>query len=84
MRRFKCHPLSARVTFFDYENIIWNDRRNASLMSELQVLQNKATRHILDYPKHSSATEAIKRLEWEPLVRRSLEHHAVYICKLIK
>jgi len=53
-------------------------------MFELQVLQNKATRHILDYPKHSSATEAIKRLEWEPLVRHSLEHHAVYICKLIK
>lgn len=62
-------------------------------MSELQVLQNKATRHILDYPKHSSATEAIKRLEWEPLVRCSLrrtkgsqglEHNAVYICKLIK
>lgn len=53
-------------------------------MFELQVLQNKVTRHILDYPKLSSATEAIKRLEWEPLVRRSLEHHAAYICKLIK
>lgn len=29
-------------------------------MFELQVLQNKATRHILDYPKHLSATESIE------------------------
>ena len=27
-------------------------------MSELQVLQNKAARLILDFPAHSSATEA--------------------------
>ena len=49
-----CLPLNARITFFnsfiltlfDYWDIIWGDRGNASLMSELQVLQNKAARLI--------------------------------------
>jgi len=52
-------------------------------MSELQVLQNKAARLILDLPAHSSATEALKRLGWKPLTRRRLEHRAVFIYKLL-
>ena len=76
------HPLNARITFF-YGDIIWGDRGNASLMSELQVLQNKAARLILDLPAHLSASEALKRLGWEPLLRRIMEHHAIFICKLL-
>ena len=38
-------------------------------MSEVQVLQKKSARVILDLPAHSSATEALKMLEWKPLVR---------------
>ena len=41
-------------------------------MSDLQVLQNKAARLILDLPVHSSASEALKRLGWKPLVRRRM------------
>ena len=37
--------------------------------SEVQVLQNKAARVILDLPAHSSATEALKMLGWKPLMR---------------
>ena len=50
------------LPLFDYGDIIWGDRGNASLMSELQVLQNKAARLILDLPVYFSAAEALKRL----------------------
>ena len=52
-------------------------------MSELQVLQNKDARLILDLPVHSSATEALKRLGWKPLVCHRMEYHAVFIYKLL-
>ena len=35
------------LPLFDYGDIIWGDRGNVSLMSDLQVLQNKAARLIL-------------------------------------
>ena len=92
LRRIKSYlPLNARIMFFnsfilplfDYGDIIWRDRGNASLMSELQVLQNKTARLILDFPVHFSAAEALKRLGWKPLLRRRKEHHAIFMYKLI-
>ena len=71
------------LPLFDYGDIIWGDRGNASLISELQVLQNKAARLILDLPAHLSAAEALKRLGWKPLLRRRKEHHAIFMYKLI-
>ena len=53
------------------------------MMSRLQVLQNKAARLILDLTAHSSASEALRRLGWKPLVRPRKEHHAVFIYKLL-
>ena len=92
LRRIKSYlPLNARIMFFnsfilplfDYGDIIWGDRGNASLMSELQVLQNKTARLILDLPAHFSAAEALKRLGWKPLLRRRKEHYAIFMYKLI-
>lgn len=60
----------------DCGDIIWGYRGNTSLMSELQVLQNKAARVILDLSAHSSATEGLKMLGWWPLMRRRLEYRA--------
>ena len=88
-RMKSCLPLNARITFFtsfilpvfDHGDIIWCDRGNASLISELQVLQNKAASVILDLPAHSSASEALKRLGWKPLLRRRMEHHAIVMNK---
>ena len=71
------------LPLFDYGDIIWGDRGNASLMSELQVLQNKAARLILDFPVHSSATEVLTILGWKPLLRRRKEHHAIFMYKLM-
>ena len=92
LRRIKSYlPLNGRIMFFnsfilplfDYGDIIWRDRGNASLMSELQVLQNKTARLISDFPAHFSAAEALKRLGWKPLLRRRKEHHAIFMYKLI-
>ena len=92
LRRIKSYlSLNGRIMFFnsfilplfDYGDIIWRDRGNASLMSELQVLQNKTARLILDFPVHFSAAEALKRLGWKPLLRRRKEHHAIFMYKLI-
>lgn len=71
------------LPIFDYGDIIWGDRGNASFMSELQVLQNKAARLILDLPVYNSATEALKRLGWKSLLRRRKEHHAIFMYELI-
>ena len=78
-----CFFNSFILPLFDYGDIIWGDRRNASLMSELQVLQNKAARIILDLPAHFSAAEALKRHGWKPLLRRRKEHRAIFILKYI-
>ena len=41
---------SFALPHFDYGEINWKDRGNSTLMDDLQVLQNKAARIILDLP----------------------------------
>ena len=92
LRRIQsCFPLSARITFlnfyvlplFDYGDIIWGDRGNATLMAELQILHNKAARLILDLHPRSSASDALAKLHWKPLQRRGAEHRAIFVYKSI-
>ena len=71
------------LPLFDYEDIIWGNRGYASLMSELQVLENKAACLILDLPAHFSAAGVLKILGWKSLLRRRKEHHAIFMYKLI-
>ena len=61
-------PLDARVALcnalirplFDFADTIWRDRDNIALMHDLQVLQNKAPKVILDLPNYASSTDALK------------------------
>ena len=54
-------PLKCRLLFydsyilplFDDADLIWGDRGNETLMLDLHVLQNKATKFILDLPYRS-------------------------------
>mgnify|MGYP001795992677 CR=1 FL=1 len=78
-----CLPLEARLLFFNsyilpifgYADIIWGDRGNKTLMSQLQILRNKAARVILDLPYDASGTESLnKQLKWKLLSRRRAEH----------
>ena len=75
-------PLDARVALynalirplFDFAGTILGDRDNITLMHDLQVLQNKAAKVILDLPNYASSTDALKTLEWPTLFQECLVH----------
>ena len=68
-------PLQASVTLyntlilplFDYGDIIWGDKNNGTIMTELQILQNKAAEVLLRHPPRSSSTEALRSLDLKSL-----------------
>ena len=55
------------MPLFEYADLVWGDKHNITLMSSLQVLQNKAAKVILNRPLYSSSTEALATLKWLPL-----------------
>ena len=64
-------PLHAKLTLyncliiplFDYGDRVWDDKNNDTLMGQLQVLQNKAAKVLLNLPPRSSSTETLDRLK---------------------
>ena len=52
------------MPLFEYAGLVWGDKHNITLMSSLQVLQNKAAKVILNRPLYSSSTEALAVLKW--------------------
>ena len=56
---------------------------NAVLMNNLQLLQNKAAKTILDRPFHSSATYALEALGLLALEKRRLFHCYLYVYKCV-
>ena len=64
---------------FDYGDLVWGDKNNVTLMNDLQVLQNKAAKSILDRPLYSSATDALVTLKWLNLEKRRFYHRCIYI-----
>ena len=75
-------PLDARVALynalirplFDFADTILGDRDNITLMRDLQVLQNKAAKVILDLPNYASSIDALKTLGWPTLFQECLVH----------
>ena len=61
----------------------WGDKDNVSLMKELQILQNKAAKLILDRSPHSSSTDALTGLRWLNLEERKKCHRCIYAYKCI-
>ena len=70
LRRIKhLLPYNARLLYynslvlpiFDYADLVWGDKDNAVLMNNLQVLQNKGAKLVLNKPLHSSATDALSQ-----------------------
>ena len=82
-------PFTARLLFynsfvlpvFDYGDLVWGDKNNVTLMNDLQVLQNKAAKIILDRPLYSSATDAL--VKWLNLEQRRFYHRFICIYKCI-
>ena len=50
------------MPLFEYADLVWGDKHNVTLMSSLQVLQNKAAK--IDRPLYSSASHALATLKW--------------------
>ena len=84
-------PLETRITLynslvrplFDYGDIIWGDKGDTTLMSELQLLQNKAAKIILSLPSFYSSTEALRELCWPTLFKHRLFHRCVFVFKYV-
>ena len=84
-------PHQARLLFynslvlpiFDYADLVWGDKDNANLMKELQILQNKAAKIIINRPLQSSATETFSALKWLDLERRRFYHRCIHIYKCV-
>ena len=84
-------PLQVRVTLyntlilplFDYGDVIWGDKNNDTIMSELQILQNKAAKVLLGQPPRSSSTEALRSLDLKSLSVRRFLHRCTAIHKCL-
>jgi len=84
-------PFQARVTLyntlilplFDCGDLIWGDKNNLTIMSELQVLQNNAAKVLLGPPIRSSSTQALKSLDFKPLALRRFFHRCTAIHKCL-
>ena len=84
-------PRYARVLYynslvqplFDYGDLVWGDKNNCTLIQNLQTLQNKAAKVILDRASFSSSTEALKTLGWRDLSQRRHYHRCLYIFKCV-
>ena len=63
--------------------MVWGDKDNAVLMNNLQVLQNKAAKLVLDKPLYSSATDALDQLGWLNLKQRRHFHRCLYVYKCV-
>ena len=71
------------LPIFDYANMVWDDKDNAVLMNNLQVLQNKVAKLVLDKPLYSSATDALNQLGWLNLKQRRHFHRCLYVYKCV-
>ena len=92
LRRIKhLLPFTARLLFynslvlpiFDYADLVWGDKNNVELMNDLQVLQNKAAKIILDRQLYSSSSDALVALKWLNLEQRRFYHRCIYVYKCI-
>ena len=71
------------IPLFDYGDTVWGDKNNNTLMGQLQVLQNKAAKVLLNLPPRSSSTEALDRLDLKPLLKRRHFHRCIMMQKYL-
>ena len=59
------------------------DKDNDVLMNNLQLLQSKADKAILESPFHSTAADALEALGWFTFEKRRLFHLCLYVYKRV-
>ena len=62
---------------------VWGDKNNDTLVGQLQVLQNKAVKVLLNLPPRSSSTDALDRLDLKTLSKRRHFHRCVMMQKYL-
>ena len=79
-RKFLYNSLVA--SHYNYVDTVWSGcgKRNEK---RLQLTQNFAARSMLGLRKHSSATDALKELNFLPLKDKRIVHEAVYVHKAL-
>ena len=84
-------PLHAKLTLynfliiplFDYGDTVSGDKNNDTLKGQLQVLQNKAAKVLLNLPPRGSSTEALDPLDLKTLSKRRHSHRCVMMQKYL-
>ena len=71
------------LPLFYYGDVIWGDKHNDTIMSELQILQNKAAKVLVGHPPWSSSTEALTSLDLKSLSARRFFHRCIAIHKCL-
>ena len=71
------------MPLFEYADLVWGDKHNVTLMSSLQVLQNRAAKIILDRPLYSSASHGLATFKWIPLEKRRFQQRCVHVYKCL-
>ena len=71
------------MPLFHYADLVWGDKHNVTLMTSLQVLQNKAAKVILDRLLYSSTTHALASLKWVPLEKNAFQRRCIYVYKCL-
>ena len=71
------------MPLLDYTDLVWSDKHNITLMSNLQVLQSKAAKIILNRPLFTSSSEALASLKWMLLKKRRFQRRCVYVHKCV-
>ena len=71
------------VPHFSYGDIIWSNLSQTN-SRKLQLAQNFAAKSMLGAKKHSSSTEALKKLELIPLYQKRQIHLAVHVKKSLE
>ena len=67
------------IPILEYASIVWGDKNNKVLMDSIQVLQNKATKLVLNRATHSSSTQALLDLNWMNLSTRRLTQRCFFM-----
>ena len=68
---------------FEYNNILWGDKRNTVHMDTLQILLNRAAKIILGRDVRDSATQALKDLNWLTLVKKRTSDRCIFVYKCL-
>jgi hypothetical protein len=71
------------LPLLDYDDLVWGDKNNVSLMNDLQILHNKTAKSVLDLPIDASSSQALTMLKWYPLSYRRQFHRCSFVYKAL-